>query len=113
MSRTFKTRPLRVRMLDSKDHAVTLVETHDHTGGRECDLPERDIRRINEAETAEEKTKCYYSFEPNGTNICGCKMCTGKDEIHHENRKNRHNSKVELHEAVTHHVYDGEDLDED
>lgn len=95
MSKTLKTRPLRVRIMDSKDHKVDYSEHHDHTGGRECDLPEK-----NEFKHGDVETVCYYTFKYIGVNLHACDMCSDNVAIRQENRSNRHETKKKLREAV-------------
>lgn len=95
MSKTLKTRPLRVRIVDSKDHKVDYIERHDHRGGRECDLPEK-----NEAKHGDVETKCFYDFKYIGVNLHACDMCSNNVDIRQENRSDRHETKKKLREAA-------------
>lgn len=102
MSRTDKTRPISIRMLDAKDNKIGVREIHNHLKGF-CDLPARDPKAVekqhNEIMQSEEKTfgtSCYYSFSYKGSSYCGCKMCTGQDWRKEERRAKRHNAKTSL-----------------
>lgn len=106
MSRTYKTRPLEVRMLDKKDNAVGVQEIHNHKNGRECDLPEYDAKKIMNDPRKNIYQKCHYSFVYRGVHLCSCHICSGKEEFKAENRKNRHNMKTKLHKSVIEHDYE-------
>lgn len=103
MSRTIKTRPLTVRVMDPKDHTVGVRETHNHEKGY-CDLPARTIESLNEryemlAKGTYEVSRydtCLYDFRYMGTNVCGCHMCTDHFERKISNRRSRHNTRVAL-----------------
>lgn len=122
MSRTDKTRPLTVRMLDAKDSKIGIHEYHNHVKGY-CDLPPRDPKAVEEQHDeiihSEEMTfgkACHYGFAYKGSNMCGCKMCTGQDWRKEERRAKRHNAKTSLHnhkKAVNSRLSDIDDLDED
>lgn len=103
MSRTIKTRPLFVRVMDPKDHTVGVRETHHHEKGY-CDLPPRTIEAVMERyelirngtyEVSRSET-CIYDFSYVGTNICGCALCTGQFERKEKARKDRRTTKVTL-----------------
>lgn len=116
MSRTRKTRPLHVRMVDPKDNGVGYTEVHNHVNGRECDLPDKhDPKTIAESYTgpfaSPENRPCHYSFEYKGKGLCGCKMCTGQVERRAENRKKRHLAKQELHATIVNHSYEEDELE--
>lgn len=108
MSRTYKTRPLAVRMLDKKDNAVGVEEVHNHKDGRECDLPPYDAKSMMNDPRKGIYTKCHYYFVYKGVNICGCRMCTGQEDRKTENRKARHSAKNELHKSMVEHDYEDE-----
>lgn len=116
MSRTRKTRPLHVRMADPKDHAVDIVEIHNHINNRGCDLPENhDPKTIEDSYgspywASQEDRPCHYGYFFNGTNVCGCRMCTGHDYRIQENRKERHHTKEKLNEIKKAHDYDGDEI---
>lgn len=103
MSRTIKTRPLVVRMLDPKDHSVGVSELHRHDKGY-CDLPARNIDAVLEREELLRSGEyevpysetCDYSFSYVGVEVCGCAMCTEQDERKAKARKTRRETKVEL-----------------
>lgn len=103
MSRTDKTRPLNVRMLDAKDIKIGVHEYHNHVKGY-CDLPPRDPKAIEEQhneivqnDDRSFRQSCHYDFAYKGSNMCGCKMCTGQDWRKEERRAKRHNAKTSLH----------------
>lgn len=106
MSRTYKTRPLEVRMLDKKDNAVGVQEVHNHKNGRECDLPPYDAKEIMNDTRKGIYNKCHYFFVYRGVTLCPCNICTGKEEHKAENRKSRHTSKIELHKSIIEHTYE-------
>ena len=100
MSKTDKTRPLSVRMMDPKDVAAGVTESHSHEKGY-CDLPERNYKAMMaryEAIAAgtypiPARESCSFHFSYKGVNICGCPMCTVQDSRREERRKIRHQSK--------------------
>lgn len=118
MSRTRKTRPLHVRMADPNDNGVGYIEVHNHVNGRDCDLPESPNAKTMEGKTDPPEyavpyktTKpCHYSWTYQGTNLCGCRMCTGHDLRKQDNRKTRHESKEGLHDALKSHEVDGDEF---
>lgn len=91
MSKTYKTRPLSVRVADATDNGVGCKEFHDHRDGI-CDLPPSPVEQVK----MREQTKCHWSYYYNGHGLCGCGMCTERDERRSERRKNRHESKQSL-----------------
>jgi len=103
MSKTLKTRPLHVRILDPKDHAVGIAEHHNHEKGF-CDLPERTAKAIEERHEQlvngdypfKTRETCRYDFSYTGVGICGCTMCTGQDSRKLKARKTRHAVKETL-----------------
>ncbi|MBC9706055.1 MAG: hypothetical protein H9W81_13985 [Enterococcus sp.] len=107
MSRTIKTRPLHVRVMDPKDHSVGVEEIHNHTKGY-CDLPERTIDALNERYEllasgeyeVSRKDTCLFSFSYKGTNICGCLMCTGQMERKEKARRTRHETRTSLNQEA-------------
>jgi hypothetical protein len=100
VSKTHKTRPLDVRMLDPKDTAAGIVESHNHEKGY-CDLPERNHKAIEERHKlimADEypvpsRDRCTFNFAYKGVNICGCPICSQKFARREERRKIRHEGK--------------------
>lgn len=100
MSKTLKTRPLHVRILDPKDHAVGIAEHHNHEKGF-CDLPERTAKAIEERHEEmvkgeypyKTKETCRYDFAYTGVGICGCTFCTGQEGRKMKARKTRHVAK--------------------
>lgn len=101
MSRTFKTRPLDVRIFDPKDKKITREEIHNHANGRECDLPEPDAKsQLEHLENPDIAHKCYWKWSYNGRGVCGCPQCTGKYEHKEENRRTRHSAKKEIDKAL-------------
>lgn len=103
LSKTDKTRPLAVRMMDPKDTAAGITESHNHEKGY-CDLPERNYKAIEERHrqiAADEypvpyKDRCSYNFAYKGVNICGCTICSAQFSRREERRKIRHESKKVL-----------------
>lgn len=100
MSKTHKTRPLDVRMLDPKDTAAGITESHNHEKGY-CDLPERNYKAIGERHrqiAADEypvpsRDRCTFNFAYKGVNICGCPTCSAHFSRREERRKIRHEGK--------------------
>lgn len=101
MSKTDKTRPWEVRVMDPKDITIGKTEHHDHTKGY-CDLPANNVKAVLEAKaTAQamgltQHQTCYYSFSYRGVDICGCNMCTGALSRKEERRANRHQAKAQI-----------------
>lgn len=103
MSKTLKTRPLHVRILDPKDHAVGIAEHHNHEKGF-CDLPERTAKAIEDRYEVilngdypfKHRETCRYDFSYTGAGICGCVMCTGQPARKMKARKIRHTAKDTL-----------------
>lgn len=99
MSRTDKTRPIFVRMVDHKDVKVGILARHNHVKGY-CDLPDRhDAKAIMEhhnVRRADYNDSCHWNFSYKGVNICGCSMCTGKFSRREERRAQRHAAKASL-----------------
>lgn len=97
MSKTDKTRPLDVRMMDPKDNAIGMAERHDHRKGV-CTLPERNVKAERAAQENNNGhwTDCYYIWTYQGVNMCGCKMCTDAEPRREERRARRHQVKTQL-----------------
>lgn len=103
MSKTLKTRPLAVRILDMKDHTVGSKETHRHQKGH-CDLPEHNIKALMEREDElnngeypyKRSESCTYDFAYTGVGICGCKLCTDQFGRKKGVRRTRHKMKSDL-----------------
>lgn len=102
MSRTDKTRPVSVRMMDPQDQKIGVHEFHNHIKGY-CDLPERNAKDMDAQYDIIRKSSdltlgqsCHYGFAYKGSNMCGCKMCTGQHYRKSERRGTRHNSKASL-----------------
>ena len=110
MSRTYKTRPLSVRVHDPKEKDLQPKPIHTcDTGSHECDLPEFDANALYTG------GKCYWSFSFNKPkNICGCNMCTQHEEKIAERREFRKKSKNQLRNALKNlvNVNDLENVDE-
>lgn len=94
MSKTYKTRPLSVRVADVKDNGVGIKEVHDHRNG-ECDLPSSPVEQLK----IEGTTKCHWSYAYNGRGLCGCGLCTERFQRRMDRRRERHNSKRSLRNA--------------
>lgn len=101
MSKTFKTRPIDVQMF-GKNRTIIPEAVHDHTNGRECDLPEPNYKsHISAEERNGHLYSCYWNYQYNGKNFfCGCAMCTGQAERKEDRRRDRHETKVNLREVV-------------
>lgn len=102
MSRTDKTRPVSIRMMDRQDQKIGVHEYHNHIKGY-CDLPERNAKDMDAQYDVIRKSSdltlgqsCHYGFAYKGSNMCGCKMCTGQHYRKSERRGKRHNSKASL-----------------
>lgn len=103
MSKTDKTRPLSVRMMDPKDIAVGVRESHSHEKGF-CDLPERNYKAVDERDKeiaageypVPASDRCDFHFAYRGVNICGCPICSAHFSRREERRKIRHESKKVL-----------------
>lgn len=101
MSKTFKTRPLYVRIFDRKDNGVKRKAVHQHEGGRECDLPNPDVKsNLAHNEDPALYRKCYWNWSYNGRGVCGCPQCTRKYEHKEENRHFRRGAKKEIEQAL-------------
>lgn len=108
MSRTRAHRPLIVRILDSKDKDIQMVEVHNHAG-RDCDLPAKpDATELLSQEHVFDRRKCHYDWHYTGHKICSCSMCHNPFGVRNENRKNRHKTHIELHK-MSHSPEDYED----
>lgn len=122
MSRTDKTRPLWVRMMDNKDFKIGAVETHNHVKGY-CDLPAKNPKAIEEHydklmshESLSYRESCHYSFSYQGVGMCGCTICTAQAQRKQERRGHRHNTKTSLlnhKKAVNATLQANSDLDEE
>lgn len=101
MSKTDKTRPLDVRMMDPKDISIGKAEHHNHEKGY-CDLPANNVKAVLEAQIAAREAghprggSCFYSWSYRGVNVCGCSMCTESLTRREERRANRHQAKVQM-----------------
>lgn len=87
MSRTDKTRPLWVKVLD---HPRWLVEVHDHTSGQDCDLPVTPVWGWAEGRPS---TRCHWdqsaaSFD-HPEHRCGCPFCADKPDRRRKRRRER------------------------
>lgn len=93
MSRTDVHTPYWVRQRDPAWHEC-FVEEHDHSKGP-CDL-----EIFLAAGNSYVRTRCYIEMRWTGRNLyCGCRMCTGHHERHHENKQARmkwHTERQEL-----------------
>lgn len=99
MSKTWKTRPLWVRLADKQDTKAHPMEHHDHTNGHVCDLPESPLA------FGDRTTQCYWSYKYTGTGLCGCPMCTDHYWHKQENRSARRKNRLDLKRTGV--VYDG------
>lgn len=115
MSKTDKTRPWRVKLLDSprnfkEEHNHGKVPLRDERGeivrvlregakwpsivytqATECDLPPDPTK------DTERRTNCYWThtaeWAANGQAFCGCPMCTSQDWRREERRRERYEGK--------------------
>lgn len=90
MSRTFKTRPISVRIADKRDTDISHKEHHDHVD-RECDLPP-DLKVAIGAEP----TVCHYEYEYNGHGLHSCALCTDKEGRVRDRRRERRTVREQL-----------------
>jgi hypothetical protein len=89
MSKTWKTRPLMVRINDKEDKAVDAVENHDHSEF-ECSLPDSPVAQLKLTHEQWRALNCRYDWGYSGHNLCGCPMCTdrwGKESKKKERRQ--------------------------
>lgn len=93
MSKTWKTRPLKVRMGDKNDHGVDISEHHDHRHG-ECDLPDSHL----DDDTGH---KCFYTYEYNGHGLHSCSLCTDKDGRKANRKRERSNIRKTLKKDIS------------
>lgn len=100
MSKTFKTRPLTVRLSDPNDNKVGYEEKHSHHGNRECDLPNTVKEQIKLDADKLRNLNCYYDFKYIGHRVCGCPMCTEKFERKVARKKERHSKKTSISEQL-------------
>lgn len=91
MSRTYKTAPFYVNLF--KEYNIKPEEWHNCTTGEfECDLPEPNVKSVHQ----NPDTRCRWSFELIGKNVCGCPLCSQSKERKLERRDARHSAKAEL-----------------
>ena len=99
MSRTWKTRPLDVRMADKHDAPVDILEHHDHLEGK-CDLPSNPREQMMEARKTGADTDCYFTWGYKGKNLCGCHMCTDYYGRKWDRRRERHSKAKDINEQL-------------
>lgn len=108
MSKTFKTRPASVKVLDDPSW---LTERHDHRFGS-CDLGERPKKKkkaelrwfgsggASSSPGGTREPRCFWwfadSFWHQPANGCGCPLCTAQDWRKAERRKQRHVGKADV-----------------
>lgn len=115
MSKTFKTRPWGVRILDKRENKIGVEEQHNHVKGF-CDMPERTpqaLKAQHESDDFRWGKSCTFSFRYKGVGICGCAMCTGHFNRKSVRRSARHKDAA-LTKSVKKMVYDTtqvEDID--
>ena len=97
MSKTFKTRPLSVRLADSNDNRVSYIENHNHTNA-DCDLPSTVKEQIKLSGEDLRNLSCYYDFKFIGHKVCGCAMCTEKIYRKTERKKERNSKRNSIQE---------------
>lgn len=110
MSKTDKTRPLRVKIFDTH----TALEAHDHRLG-ECDLqsPSEWLRAL-EFENKHEFRRCSWDLRPSQMHKAsdGCDMCTQSSYRRIKTRRERHRSHDEMH-AYRRKFYDASGVSEE
>lgn len=89
MSKTFKTRPISVRIADKNDTHIAHSEHHNHID-RECDLPLTVKDAINV------ESICHYEFKYNGHGLHSCTLCTDKPGRQLARRKERRKVREQL-----------------
>lgn len=95
MSKTIKTQPLWVKMLRYRKEGhkhIGLEDVHEHTNGRECDLPatvEEQFTEENEKHY-HSPNHCYWDWTYIGVQTCGCKICTDQRSRKRNTRAARH-----------------------
>ena len=104
MSKTWKTRPLDVRVHDRRDRGAHGVEVHDHADGV-CNLLEEEPTNTTVTSFAM-PGKCAIVWEYNGAGVCGCRMCTDHYERREDRRRRRWASKQQLRDIVRTQEYD-------
>lgn len=100
MSKTRKTRPIHVRMVDKADNGVGMEEHHDHTNGKECDLPGTPAEEIILQKSEKYRPNCYYHWRFVGKGLCGCPMCTNKIERKLDIKKSRRSEEKAIRESI-------------
>ena len=91
MSKTYKTRPLDVRIADPNDHGVDAKEHHNHADGELCDLPESPREALKLPHT-----NCHYEYAYNGHGLHSCPLCTDKFGRQKKRRRERREAKETL-----------------
>lgn len=94
MSKTWKTRPLMVRMADKRDTGAGIQESHDHTQGS-CDLPGSPEEQMSQTGTT-----CRYYFKYTGHKICSCNLCSDKFERRKSIKQTRQNKRSTIKEQL-------------
>lgn len=96
MSKTDKTRPPWVQQHHGE--SPTRPYHRCHKDPSKCDLPaEPPLEHWSSAPD----TTCYWGYGTyDGTNICGCKMCTMQAERKADNRKQRHSKERDIREQL-------------
>ncbi len=97
MSRTDKTKPVAVRMIEHPP----LIAEHNHQDGI-CDLPPTPLHDQRRYHTS---FNCYWMetavFGYRGCcHGCGCRLCTGHWERREERRRSRHQARRQGREMV-------------
>lgn len=77
MSRTWKTRPLKVSMWDSSYKKIKMKAYHDHRNGA-CDLPDnyKDDRVNSWPNSNWYRMACSWGFVYTGRSTCACPGCS-------------------------------------
>lgn len=92
MSRTIKTMPWAVRVIDAR----AAEPRHDHSRGP-CDLPPLTMATFDWSTRVAHR--CYWDCRRDfyyTEEICGCAECTGQFWRRADRRRSRHRARVEL-----------------
>ena len=97
MARTDKTRPFRVKMVDSPSNYKAV---HHHEDGS-CDLPAPPTGQWSDGRP---RTTCHWTHTDTwlgaGDKFCGCRMCTNHWGRRWDRRNDRHRAQRECRDAL-------------
>lgn len=115
MSKTFKTRPWGVRILDKRETKIGIEEHHNHIKGY-CDMPEptpQALKAQHESDDYLGSRSCTFSFRYKGVGICGCNMCTAHEYRKGLRRSGRHKEAALIRSAekMVYNTTEVEDID--